>query len=55
MDEGLLAGNEWLKPGAMGSLSKGCTDQKRRGFRPATGIYKQIIEEVEKQRITSKF
>ncbi|MGA8481079.1 MAG: hypothetical protein WB696_24195, partial [Chthoniobacterales bacterium] len=27
----LSAGNEWLKPGAWGSVTKGKTDQKRRG------------------------
>jgi hypothetical protein len=30
----LSAGNEWLKPGARRSVTKGRTDQKRRGFRP---------------------
>jgi hypothetical protein len=30
----LSAGNEWLKPGAWGSVTKGRTEQKRRGFRP---------------------
>jgi hypothetical protein len=30
-DTALSAGNEWLKPGAWGSVTKGETDQKRRG------------------------
>jgi hypothetical protein len=32
----LSAGNEWLKPGAWGSLTEGRTDQKRRGARSPT-------------------
>jgi hypothetical protein len=91
MAKGLPAGNEWLKSGAWGSITKGAyrpkaprpptqttsfakamedrssrpslkgmlTERRGRdvgfaksGFRPATGIYKQIIEEVEMQRIT---